>query len=65
MLLEGAQKDEVMIWPLLVSACLFAESPLSAFQVVHDPTRPLDGLKKSERKSVWAQVAVRLASALK
>jgi hypothetical protein len=64
-LLEAAQKGEVMIWPLLVSACLFAQSPLAAFQAVHNPTRPLDGLKTSERKNVWARVAAQLASALK
>jgi internalin A len=64
MLLEAAQKGEVMIWPLLVSSCLFAESPLAVFQAVHDPTRPLDGLKTSERKKVWTQVAAQLASAL-
>lgn len=64
-LLEAAQKGEVMIWPLLVSTCLFAESSLSAFQAMHDPSRPLDRMKKSERQQVWAQVAARLASALR
>jgi internalin A len=64
-LLEAAQKREVTIWPLIVSYCLFAESPLSAFQTVHDPTRPLDGMNRSERQKVWAQVAAQLTSALK
>jgi internalin A len=64
-LLKAAQKGEVMIWPIIVSSCLFAESPLSAFQAVHDPTRPLDGMNRSERKKVWARVAARLASSLK
>jgi internalin A len=64
-LLKAAQKGEVTIWPIIVSYCLFAESPLSAFQTVHDPSRPLDGMNRSERKKVWAQVAARLASALK
>jgi internalin A len=64
-LLKAAQKGEVMIWPIIVSYCLFAESPLSAFQAMHDPSRPLDKLKKSERQQVWAHVAARLASTLK
>jgi internalin A len=64
-LLTAAQKGEVMIWPLLVSTCFFAASPLSAYQAMHDPSRPLDRMKKSERQQVWAHVAAQLASTLK
>jgi hypothetical protein len=64
-LLEAAQGGEVMIWPIIVGSCLFFQSPLAAFQTLNNPTRPLDALKKSERKNVWSRVAAQLASALK
>ena len=63
-LLEAAQKGESLIWPIIVGYCLFNASPLSAFQALNDPMRPLERLKKGERQQVWAQVAARLASAL-
>jgi len=65
MLLHATRKGEVAIWPIIVGFCLFFQSPLSAFQALNDPTRPLDALKKSERENVWTRVAARLSSSLK
>lgn len=47
-LLEAAQQEGLTILPVIVSACAFRYSPLSDFQAMNDPSKPLDLLSAAE-----------------
>ena len=57
-LLQRAAHNGLLILPLIVSPCLFAEhAELSRFQTVNRPDRPLSGMSRTEAESALASLA--------
>jgi hypothetical protein len=57
-LLEAAERGGAVILPVILSPCLFQETPeLSRFQAVNDPARPLVDLPPGEQEQVFLKVA--------
>jgi hypothetical protein len=57
-LLEAAERDGAIILPVILSPCLFQETPeLARFQAVNDPTRPLLDLPPGEQEQTFLKVA--------
>ena len=54
-LLEAAQTRGTRILSVILSPCLFEESPLMAFQPIN-PARPLSLLTPSQRDAVWVKL---------
>ena len=54
-LLEAAQTRGTRILSVILSPCLFEESPLATFQPIN-PTRPLSLLSPSQRDAVWVSL---------
>ena len=62
-LVEAAGQRRVeLIWVLL-SPCLYEQTPLGAIQAAHDLSRPLDSLRKPARIAVLKKVCQRIAEA--
>jgi hypothetical protein len=56
--LEAAQRDGLLVLPVIVNASQFASMPeLSRFQAVNPPDRPLAGMRPHERDEVLNKVA--------
>ena len=55
-LLAAAEAGGTVVVPVILSPCLFDESPLSRFQAVNDPSKPLSGMKPYERDEIWVEV---------
>jgi transcriptional regulator with XRE-family HTH domain len=49
--------DEITIIPVIVSPCLFKETPLAEFESFNDPSKPLSTQTISDREKVWADLA--------
>jgi len=64
LLLAAAKQGCVTILPVLISYCLYEETPLAEFQFVHDPDKPLILLSEGERDKIWVQIAQRVKGAL-
>ncbi len=57
-LLAAAEKDEVVILPVILSPSLFDETPsLSQFQSVNPPNKPVEGMTKVEQDALFVEVA--------
>jgi len=56
-LLAAAQYEGLVILPVMVGACLFEYTVLKQFQVVNDPSKPLNIMRKPFRDQEWAKVA--------
>ncbi|MFO1429479.1 MAG: TIR domain-containing protein [Candidatus Competibacteraceae bacterium] len=57
-LLEAAERDGAVILPVIISPCLFQETPeLSRFQAVNNPARPLVDLPPGEREQTFLKIA--------
>lgn len=56
-LLAAAQSDGAVILPVILSPCRFADSKLSQFQAVNNPSKPLSGMNFNDRERVWDNVA--------
>jgi hypothetical protein len=60
-LLAAARDDGAIILPLIISASRFSHTPMLAqFQAVNDPSKPLNGLSRSEQE----EILVRLTEAV-
>ena len=57
-LLEAAERDGAVILPVILSPCLFQETPeLARFQAVNDPARPLVDRPRGEQEQTFLKVA--------
>jgi hypothetical protein len=57
-MLEAAQRDGLLVLPVIVNPSQFASMPeLSRFQAVNPPDRPLAGMRPHERDEVLNKVA--------
>jgi len=57
-LLEAAERDGAVILPVILSPCLFQETPeLARFQAVNDPARPLVDRPLGEQEQTFLKVA--------
>lgn len=63
-LLEAAAKEGVTILWVAVSACLFGETPLRAYQAVNNPARPLDSYRGAQRNAELARIAQAITNAM-
>jgi len=59
-LLQAAEKDGTVILPVIVSPCRFEKSPLSVFQAVNDPKKPLSKLNDSEQDEAFIKLVDRI-----
>jgi hypothetical protein len=63
-LLDSAEKKGMVILPVIVSPCLFTETPLAQFQAVNRPDEPLIGLDFSKQEEIFVSVAKAIEDAL-
>jgi hypothetical protein len=63
-LLERARKKEVRLVWIAVRHSAFAATPLSQFQAINDPARPLETLKSAQRSEAMVEIAKRIADAV-
>ncbi len=63
-LLKAAKYEGVTILPVIVGACNFEYTDLKQFQVVNDPSKPLNKMRKPEREQAWANIAKVVLEAL-
>ena len=54
--LEAAASREVTILWVLLSDCLYTETPLVDYQAVHDISQPIASLPKSRRQAAWTRI---------
>lgn len=59
-LLAAASSGGTTIVTVVVGFCNFSKSPLSQYQAMNEPSKPLNNLKPSQRDKVWAHVAARV-----
>jgi TIR domain len=52
-LLEAAQLGGAIILPVILSPCVFEDTPLQQYQAINSPSKPLSKMKGSERDEVW------------
>jgi hypothetical protein len=62
--LEMAEKNKVKILWLLLSSCLYNETPLGLYQAVHDISVPLGTLSLSEQDKALTQICEEIKSAV-
>jgi ATP-dependent Clp protease ATP-binding subunit ClpX len=55
--LRVAEEEDVKILWLLLSSCLYEETPLGDYQAAHDLATPLDSLSDSSRRKVLVEVS--------
>jgi hypothetical protein len=55
-LLSSAEKDGVKITWIAVKASTVEDSPISKFQALNNPARPLEGLNEAERNQVLVEI---------
>ncbi|HYT41052.1 MAG TPA: toll/interleukin-1 receptor domain-containing protein [Methylomirabilota bacterium] len=56
-LLAASQSDDAVILPVILSPCSFADSELSRFQAVNNPSKPLTSMNFNDKEMVWVRVA--------
>ena len=64
-LLEAAEKDGAVIMSLVVSPSRFTSTPLSQFQAVNDPSRPLIKLPRWEQEEILVKVSEKIEAVLR
>jgi WD40 repeat protein len=62
-LLAAAESDGVLILWIYLSACLYEETPIQAYQAAHDLNRSLDEMSEAEQKRVLAGVCRQIKEA--
>ena len=62
-LLEKAEKEGLKILWIAVSSSLYQETPISSYQAVNDPARPLDGLSQANRNKELVEISRRIKNA--
>jgi hypothetical protein len=64
-LLQAAEKDGAIILGVILSPSRFLKTPLSQFQTINDPQRPLINLSKGEQEEVLVKLSYAVEDALK
>lgn len=59
-LLKAANKEGLIILPIIVSRCSFSFSPLNVYQTVNDPGRPLNSLTDGQVEEVFFRLFERV-----
>jgi hypothetical protein len=62
-LLEAAKANGLTILWVYVSACLYKETEIEAYQAAHDVSRSLDSLSRSEQNKVLAHICEQIKAA--
>lgn len=63
-LIAAAEAEEVIILPVILSACSFGNNELARFQAINDPARPLAAMEQAESEQVFNEVVQRVKEAL-
>src|ERR1051326_3534051 len=63
-LLAAARDEGARILPVMLSPSVFRHTPLSQFQTVNDPARPLSAMPAYEQEEVWVRLAETVYEAL-
>src|SRR5690348_8626052 len=63
-LLVKAQREEVLVDPVILSPCAFGSTDLAQFQAFNSPSKPLTKLSRSEQEDVWSRLAKFVSGAL-
>ncbi|GHO92589.1 hypothetical protein KSF_026370 [Reticulibacter mediterranei] len=56
-LLEAAKKRGLEIIPIVLSPCVFGDSPLHHFQTINSPDHPVSKSRGANREMIWVNVA--------
>lgn len=59
-LLQAANHNELKVFWVHLSECLYEETPIAAYQAAHDIVTPIDSLTKPEQRKAWADIARKL-----
>jgi hypothetical protein len=63
-LLKEAEKGNVCIIWIPVSACSYKETPLKDYQAAIDPNKPLAKMKKADRDEAWVRICEEIKKAV-
>src|SRR5260221_4546605 len=63
-LLKVARTRGTVILPVILSPCQFDASPLSQFQAVNNPSKPLTKLSSHQKEELWNKVAKTIHEAI-
>jgi tetratricopeptide (TPR) repeat protein len=63
-LLEAARHRKAELFWILWSSCLHQKTPLAEIQAAHDVSKPLDTLRRPQRRAVLSQICQRIADAV-
>ena len=63
-LLDKARQQGVRILWVYVSACLYQETEIEAYQAAHDTAQPLDKLRTAKRNEVLVQICQQIKAAV-
>jgi hypothetical protein len=55
-LLFSVEENGAVILSVILSSSAFADTELSRFQTVNDPSKPLIGLSRDEKERIWNKV---------
>lgn len=61
--LKAAERQEITILPVLISACVWEESEIVKFQSPSDPKQPLEKLKGHDRNQNLKDIVIRIKEA--
>jgi hypothetical protein len=56
-LLQSAEADGAIILPIILSPCVFEDTPLARFQTFNSIHKPLSAMKTNDKQAVWANLA--------
>ncbi|WP_372640359.1 leucine-rich repeat domain-containing protein [Ancylomarina sp.] len=56
LILEKAENEGVQVCPIVVGPCRFKESPISKYQSVNPPEKPLNGMNKNEQDKQYLKL---------
>ncbi len=59
-LLSQAQKRGVRIMPLILSPCLFTDSPIGQYQAVNAPEEALEELQKTQQEKIYIKLMLEI-----
>ena len=62
-LLEAAKKDGLTVLWVYLSACLYQETEIEAYQAAHNIARPLDSIATAEQNQVLVQICQEIKQA--
>lgn len=63
-ILSAAQKRGTLVLPILISPCLWEDTPLNEFQFLNPPDKPLSSLSLVARDKAYVDIVRRLGSIL-